>query len=122
VDLLRGTVSVAVTRTTISSGTIEKAPKTNAGRRTLAVPPNVLSVLEDHLKTFVGAEPDAPVLVGEKGAAVSPAVLQTAWHKARLAIGGPDLHLHDLRHSGLTADEAAVAGSTPEGSPTPSAH
>jgi hypothetical protein len=40
--------------------------------------------------------------------------LNRAWVTARRAIGRPDLHLHDLRHSGLTwsaATGASVAGS-----------
>jgi len=109
VDLQRGTVSVRLTRTTTGSGTIEKAPKTDAGKRTLAVPPNVLAVLEHHLNSYVGAEPDSPLLVGEKGGAVIPGVLHAAWHKARTTVQRPDLRLHDLRHAGLTWSAAAGA-------------
>jgi integrase len=110
VDLLRNTISITMTRTTTSTGTIEKAPKTEAGRRTLAVPANLLPALKEHLATFAGPEPDAPLLVGEKGSAVIPGVLHAAWVQARATVGRPDLHLHDLRHSGLTW--AAATGAT----------
>jgi len=110
-DLLRGTVTVSVTRTTTMAGsTVEKAPKTEAGRRTVVIPPNVTAALALHLERYVGTDPDAAVLVGEKGAGVIPGVLQTAWNRARRSIGRPDLHLHDLRHSGLTW--AAATGAT----------
>jgi hypothetical protein len=36
-------------------------------------------------------------------------VLASAWSDARKAIGRPELHLHDLRHSGLTWSAAAGA-------------
>ncbi|MGO9657869.1 MAG: tyrosine-type recombinase/integrase [Acidimicrobiales bacterium] len=38
-----------------------------------------------------------------------PQVLASAWSDARKAIGRPELHLHDLRHSGLTWSAAAGA-------------
>ena len=38
--------------------------------------------LKGHLATFAGPEPDAPVLVGEKGSAVIPGVLHAAWVEA----------------------------------------
>jgi len=110
VDLLRGTVTVSVTRTKTMAGTmVEKAPKTEAGRRSVAIPPNVTTVLADHLASSVAPVPDAPLLVGEKGAPVIPGVLQTAWDRARRSIGRPDLRLHDLRHSGLTWSAATGA-------------
>jgi integrase len=63
IDILRGAVSIVVTRTTTMAGkTVEKEPKTDAGRRTVAIPGNILSVLEDHLAHYVAPEPDALVL------------------------------------------------------------
>ncbi len=38
-----------------------------------------------------------------------PQVLAVVWSRARLSIGRPDLHLHDLRHSGLTWSAATGA-------------
>lgn len=87
-------------------------PKTEKGVRTLAVPPNMLPALADHLKRFVGAKPDAWLFATSTGTAVSPRDFNRVWAAARLAIGRPDLHLHDLRHSGLTwaaATGASVA-------------
>ena len=111
VDLLHGTLAVSVTRTPLMSGEIiDKAPKSDAGRRTVAVPSHVLPPLAEHLERFVGAEPNALVLTGEKGAPLRPQELAAAWNVARAKVGRGDLRLHDLRHSGLTW--AAATGAT----------
>jgi len=108
VDLKAATVSVAVTLTKGMDGTmIEKTPKTSAGRRTVAVPSNVLPALKRHLETFVDPEPTARLLAD----AYRP--LRTAWDNARTKVGRTDgLRFHDLRHSGLTwaaAENATTA-------------
>lgn len=111
VDLLRGTLAIERSRTfSMSGGELVKAPKTRAGMRLLAVPPHVVPQLRDHLERFVGAEADAPLLAGIRGGPISKVVLQRAWERARQSIGRPDLHIHDLRHTGLTL--AAAAGAT----------
>ena len=103
VDLRHRLLHVERSRVVAMDGTeITKAPKSRAGRRTLAIPPNVLPALEQHLERWVGPEPDAPVLVGEKRKPVRTCVLHGAWDKARRSVGRPDLRFHDLRHSGLT--------------------
>ena len=104
VDPMRCTISIAVTRTTRMDGTtVEKAPKTEAGRRTLSVPANILPALTDHLDAHVGPEPGALLLAGTSRA------LDHAWDKARIKVGRPELRLHDLRHSGLTWSAATGA-------------
>jgi integrase len=86
-------------------------PKTQAGVRTLAVPANVVPVLADHLDHHVGAEPDAWLFPSPQGdRPIVPRHLDRLWQRARDAAGRPDLHLHDLRHSGLTW--AAASGAT----------
>jgi integrase len=90
VDLVHATVSIVVTRTpTMTGEVIEKPPKTEAGRRTLSVPPNVIDDVIFHLSAHVGPEPDALILP------ISPAVLRHAWDDARASIGRSDLRLHD---------------------------
>ncbi len=111
VDLMHGTLSVAVTRTKLMSGEmIDKAPKSAAARRTVAVPSHVGPALAGQLERFVGAEPGALVLTDGQGAPLAPQRLSTAWNVARAKIGRTDLRLHDLRHSGLTW--AAATGAT----------
>lgn len=85
-------------------------PKTEAGRRTVAIPPNVMPMVSEHLNRYVDGGPDAWLFAGESGQPITPRTLDRAWDKARKAAGRPDLHLHDLRHSGLTW--SAEAGAT----------
>jgi len=76
-------------------------PKTDAGRRTIAIPPKLLPAIEEHLK-HVDPNPVAWLFPGEGEHPARPRTLDRIWRKARLAIGRPDLRFHDLRHSGLT--------------------
>ena len=60
VDLERGLLTVEVTRTTAMSGrTIVKEPKTRAGRRSVAIPPNALEPLAAHIDAHVGGDADS---------------------------------------------------------------
>lgn len=114
VDPMRSTVTVAQTLQQLRNGTlIIKEPKTEAGRRTVAIPPHVLPAVTAHMDTFTAVDADALVFTGERGGPLRPHVLQKHWARARLAAGRPDLHLHDLRHTGNTW-AAATGASTRE--------
>lgn len=97
IDLANCVLSVNETRTNTMSGrTVVKPPKTRAGRRDVAIPPNVIEALVDHLDRFVGDDPDT-LIVGATNRS-----LGIAWRRARSAANKSDLRFHDLRHSGLT--------------------
>jgi len=53
-----------------------------------------------HRDEHVKADGGSPVLAGPLGDRVRPDTLRKAWDDAREVVGRPDLHLHDLRHSG----------------------
>jgi integrase len=110
VDLLHGTVSVEQSWV-VPPGEkpVIGPPKTESGRGTLNVPEHVVSALEEHLERFVGPEPTSWLFGTSTGTAISPRNFQRVWDKVRDAIGRPDLHLHDLRHSGLTWSAATGA-------------
>lgn len=113
-DPMRGTVRVEQTYCQTKDGAVSFGPpKTEAGRRTIAVPPHLAEEVTHHLATFVGSDPAALVFTGAKGGPVRPHVLQTAWNRARQATGLVHLHLHDLRHAGNTW-AAATGASTRE--------
>jgi integrase len=102
-DELHGRLTVSRAWVQISDGeSVVSPPKTEAGKRTVSVPPNVMPVLLAHLEAFTRPAPDAWVFEGESGKPVSPRTLDRAWVTARKAIGRPELHFHDLRHTGLT--------------------
>lgn len=73
-------------------------PKTDAGRRTLAIPAALVDDLHAHLDAYAKPGADGYVFTGHKGGPLGPHVLQDAWAKARAEVGMPLLHLHDLRH------------------------
>lgn len=113
VDLLHGTIRVArAWSVPMGAKPVIGLPKTEAGVRTLSIPPNMLPALEDHLERFVRPEPTAWLFGTSTGTCLSPRNFNRTWSKARAKVGRTDLHLHDLRHSGLTwaaASGASVA-------------
>ena len=76
----------------------------------MSIPPHVVPLIANHLAWCASTAPDSWVVVGEQGGPIQPTYLQTVWNRARVAIGRPELHLHDLRHTGLTW--AAMTGAT----------
>lgn len=109
-DLPGGRLHVrrAVVRT--SAGTLVKTPKSQAGRRDVAVPPHLLPALAAHLREYVAAGPDSLLFPAKGGGHLAPSSLYRWWRPATAAAGRPDLRFHDLRHLGATM--AAVAGAT----------
>lgn len=86
-------------------------PKSRAGVRTVAMPPNLRPALTRHLKEHA--------MPGENGLLFPNAAhtghlhvntLSKTYHRARRVAARPDLRVHDLRHSAATM--AAQAGAT----------
>lgn len=114
IDLVQGTLTVAQSLQQLRDGTmVLKEPKSEAGRRTVVIPPHIKEPVSAHLDKFTKESPDSIVFTGEKGGFLRPHVLQKHWAKARIAAGRPDLHIHDLRHTGNTW-AAATGASTKE--------
>lgn len=111
VDMLHAIIRIERSRTFQRDGSsVIKSPKTSSGRRNLSVPSNVLKTLETHLNDFTAVNEDALLFTSKYGTPLTATSLQRAWSKARVSIGRPELHLHDLRHTGLTL--AAATGAT----------
>ena len=85
-------------------------PKSDAGRRVLAIPAALVADLGNHLDVFAQPGDDGYVFTGQKGGPLAPHVWQDAWHKARTEVGIPEIHLHDLRH--LAGTLAASTGAS----------
>jgi integrase len=88
-------------------------PKTEAGRRTFAVPDVLVPELVAHLNRFVGPGDDALVFLGAKGARLRRPNWSTLWRDATKKVGVEGLRLHDLRHTCNTLT-AATGASTRE--------
>jgi len=88
---------------------IVSAPKTAAGRRSVAVPRLVVNALEEHLASY--AEPGVDGLLfpaPEGGFLRLENFRRRVWRPATLAAGVAPLRLHDLRHT--CASLAIAAG------------
>lgn len=85
-------------------------PKSDAGRRVLAIPEVLVGDLRTHLDAYGQPGGDGYVFTGQKGGPLAPHVWQSAWEKARTEVGVPEIHLHDLRH--LAGTLAASTGAS----------
>jgi len=85
-------------------------PKSEAGQRTVTIPPHLLPVLVAHLDRHVDPTADALLFPARGGQHMAPSSLYRVWYPAREAAGRPDLRFHDLRHTGATL--AAATGAT----------
>jgi integrase len=112
VDLLHASVTVKQQRVRLDSGEVRTAaPKTAAGRRTVAIPASLVPELDRHLATYTSAEPDALVFTGAAGAAVDRTNFrQRVWLPATRATDLSGLRFHDLRHTAATL--AALTGAS----------
>jgi integrase len=78
-------------------------PKSDAGKRTIALPAAIAAELSEHLKVFAQPGLDGRLFVGPQGAIPKRRNFNRVWKKAlKAAQVNPDLHLHDLRHTGAT--------------------
>ena len=109
VDLVAKTVTVRRNRIELLSKpqAFDAPPKTDAGKRTVNVPPHVLPVLEAHMTAWTGP---VRVFVGRDGRPMRGDAVRQAFTRARLKAGMPGFRFHDLRHTGQTL--AASAGAT----------
>jgi len=85
----------------------DKVPKSEAGKRTLSVPPHILPVLAEHMERWAGQE---RVFVGRTGEPMRGDAIRQAFARARIKVGMPGFRFHDLRHTGQTL--AASTGAT----------
>jgi integrase len=111
VDLTRSLVTVEAQRQQLAHGElIVGPPKSDAGRRTVALPPQAIVALQSHLDQWTGPAADDWVFTGAKGGPLRDAVWQHQWDLARRSVGLPDLHFHDLHHVSATLSAATGAG------------
>ena len=110
IDLARGRVTVVDQLVETDSGVQLGPPKTDAGRRTVHLPPHLLPELADHLERWVGAGADAWLFCGPFGAPLVRSNFTVHWTRARAEVDLPAVRFHDLRH--LSATLAATTGAT----------
>jgi integrase len=102
-DLDAGTVRVRLAYVERSTGELVLGPpKSKAGRRVVGIPQAVIPALKEHLQLYVKPEEDALIFTGIKGGPMRRSGFNklAGWPEAVRGIGVPELHLHDLRHTG----------------------
>jgi integrase len=110
VDLDAREVRVNASTSEMNDGRlIDGDPKSRAGTRTVSFPADIVPELADHLERFAAPKPNGLVFIGPKGGRLRRSNFRKFWYQAREAIGMPELHFHDLRHTGNTMAAAQGA-------------
>ena len=111
-DLDKGVVRVRRKRLRLDSGQIiENETKSGAGQRTVALPDQLLELLQGHLERFTAEGDAAYVFTSEDGQPIDRNNFRKRiWLPVASAVGLEDLRFHDLRHTAGTL--AARTGAT----------
>ena len=102
VDFARGVVKVQRAAVWVDGGIVVGTPKSDAGIRTVAVPPHLIAAIRAHIQTMPVTGRDALLFPSASDPAkhMRPATLSKVYYAAREAAARPDLRFHDLRHTG----------------------
>jgi len=115
VDLDAATVTIRSTRVRFGTSITESTPKTDSGRRTIAIGPATVAALrqwkrqqnEDRLAMGAGWPAHDLLVTLADGSAPNPEAFSNLFKKLSADVGLPAIRLHDLRHSYATAALAA---------------
>jgi integrase len=111
IDLEAGTVRVVRQVTELSGDQLVPGPpKSEAGKRLIVLPAAILPVVRQHMAWLVKSDDDALVFTSPEGAPLRRNFRQRVWLPALRAAGLPDIHFHDLRHTGNTLAASTGAG------------
>jgi len=103
IDLDAGILSVRRAQAELQDGSlITKDPKSEAGKRVVAIPAIIIPDLRRHLDEYAEPGPDGLVFLGPKGGRLRRTHFSNRiWTPARRQAGiGHDVRFHDLRHTG----------------------
>lgn len=110
IDAADKQVNVTRAAVRVDGGWVIGDPKSDAGIRTVAIPPHIWPQIERHLTKHVEPGRDALLFPAANGGHLQPSTFNRHYYKARTKAGRPDLRLHDCRHTGATL--AAQTGAT----------
>ncbi len=109
-DKQNGVVHIRRAVVRVGGATVVGSPKSAAGVRDVVIPPHLLPLLVEHVKTHAAFGRDGLLFPSAGGDHLNPSALSTVFYPAREAAGRPDLRFHDLRHTGAVL--AAQTGAT----------
>ena len=110
VDLKNGVLRVRRAVVQVGRETIIGEPKSEAGRRDVAIPPHLVPMLRKHLTEHAAWGRDGLLFPAASGGNLPHSTFLWLFKQAREAAGRPDLRPHDLRHTGAVL--AAQTGAT----------
>jgi integrase len=102
VDLGAGQVAVRQSLVAVGSESQLSTPKTNRGRRVVAIDRRTCEVLAALRSRCADREPNAMIFGGHIHAALSPTAVTKRFRTLVAASGLPRIRLHDLRHTHAT--------------------
>ncbi|WP_131739925.1 tyrosine-type recombinase/integrase [Actinomadura roseirufa] len=105
VDTVKRTVRVRAAFVERANGEMILGPtKSRAGLRTVSIPAAIVPDLIAHMDKYVRPDAEALVFTGVKGGPLRRSGFNkiTRWSHVVKALGVPNLHFHDLRHTGNT--------------------
>ena len=113
IDVLHQSVAVDENAPEVGGRRTVGPPKSEAGKRQVAIPAPIMTDIASHLDRFVAPDPDAWVFTGPRGAPVGESYLSVHFRKAVAVVPGapPGLRVYDLRHHAATLT-AQVPGVT----------
>ena len=113
INFSNNTISITQNRVHTAKGVIQKAPKSEAGNRTIKVGSDVITALRDAKEVYddmtrtPGFKDLGYVLFKENGEPFHPDSITQKWERFIAKRNLPQIRLHDLRHSNATALIAA---------------
>ena len=102
VNLTVGEVYVRHSQAELRDGRLLiKEPKSEAGKRTVAIPKVIIEEMQNHIDNYSEHGADGRIFVGQRGGHLRRRNFRRLWNKAlREANLSEDVHFHDLRHTG----------------------
>lgn len=79
----------------VKGGWVVGDPKSDAGKRDVAIPLHIIPVIEQHLAKYVAVDRDSLLFPAKSGGHLQPSTLQRHWYKARKTAGRNDLRWHE---------------------------
>ncbi len=111
IDVRNGVIHVRRAVVRANGQTVVSTPKSDAGTRDVAIPPHLMPMVKEHLRTSITGGKNGLLFPAADGVShLAPSTLYKSFYRAREAAGRPDLRFHDLRHTGAVL--AASTGAT----------